>query len=69
MSKLLNALRDAIKSSPESPAAIARGAGIDRSRLSRLLSGERALSVEAVEQLAAYLKLEITIRPARRKGK
>ncbi len=45
--------------------------GIDQGRLSRLMSGERSLSVEAAEQLAEALGLEVCVRPKprRRKGK
>ncbi len=34
----------------------------------RLMSGERGLSMEALEKLANYLDLEIIVRPRRRKG-
>ncbi len=32
-----------------------------------LMSGERGLSIDALEQLAEYLGLEIVIRPKRRR--
>ncbi|MCK6454933.1 MAG: hypothetical protein L6Q92_00175 [Phycisphaerae bacterium] len=38
------------------------------SALSRLVSGERGLSIEAAEKLALALDLEIIIRPAKRKA-
>lgn len=66
MAHLLDAIRDAIRKSEQSPAEIARGSGVAKSQLSRLLSGERGLSVEVAEHLAQYLNLEIIIRPRRR---
>lgn len=69
MAKLLNEIRKAIRASDESPYAIAKGAGVARSALSRLLSGERGLSVDAAERLADYLGLTIIVRPRQRKGR
>lgn len=68
MSELLGELKRAIEMSDETPAAISRGANVARSQLSRFLSGERGLSVEAVERVAEYLGLEIVVR-RRRKGR
>lgn len=65
MGQLVKAIRDAVRASDESPYAIAKGAGVARSQLSRLLSGERGLNSETIERLAAYLDLEIIIRPKR----
>jgi transcriptional regulator with XRE-family HTH domain len=67
MAHLMDAIRDAIKTSEQTPAAIARGAGVAKSQLSRFLSGERGLSVEVLERLAGYLDLEVMIRPKRRR--
>ena len=53
--------------SDQSRYRIAQETGIPESALSRLMSGERGLSVESVETLADYLGLEITIKPKRRK--
>jgi transcriptional regulator with XRE-family HTH domain len=70
MGKLTNAIAAAVKASEQTPGAIAKGAGVARSQLSRLLSGERGLNSETIERLAAYLGLEIVIRAKRtRKGK
>ena len=63
--KLTDAIAQAITDSDETPAEIARGSGIAKSQLSRLLSGERGLSADAIERLAEYLGLEIVIRPRR----
>lgn len=69
VSQLLDAIRVAINASDETPYAIAKGADVARSQLSRLLSGERGLNVETAERLADYLDLEIIIRSKRRKRK
>lgn len=69
MAQIIDAIRIAVKMSNENPATIAKGAGVARSQLSRLLSGERGLSTETAEKLAEYLGLEIVIRPRRRKDK
>lgn len=66
MSPLLDAIRVAVLAHRESPAAISKGASIARSQLSRLLHGKRGLSVESIEKLAAYLQLDIVVRPKRR---
>ena len=67
MSEILSSIRQAIEASPKSRYRIAEETGISESALSRLISGERGLSVESVEKLAEYLELEIVIRPKRRK--
>ncbi len=70
MAELLNAIRKAIRDDGRTPAEIADAARIARSQLSRLLSGERGLSVEGMERVAGVLGLEIVIRAKRaRKGK
>ena len=63
MSRILTAIRAAIEASDESRHAIARGAGVNPSQLSRLMSGERGLSIEGVEAVADYVGLEIIVRP------
>ncbi len=67
MGQLIDAIRAAVKASDQTPYAIAKGAKVARSQLSRLLSGERGLNSETIEQLADYLELEILIRPKRTK--
>lgn len=71
MGQLTQAIVAAIKASNETPGAIAKGSGVARSQLSRLLSGERGLNTETVEKLAEYLGLQITIgpKPKARKGR
>lgn len=71
MARLTDAIRAAIKASDQTPYAIAKGAGVARSQLSRLLSGECGMAVDTVEKLADYLGLQITIEPKHktRKGR
>lgn len=66
MAKLTDAIRAAVKASDQTPYAIAKGAGVARSQLSRLLSGESGMTVDTIERLADYLGLQITMEP---KGK
>jgi len=68
MSRLTETIRKAIRGHDQTAGAIAKGAGVARSQLSRLLSGERGLSIETAERLAAYLGLEIIVRPKTKKG-
>lgn len=63
MANLTETIKAAIKASDETPAAIARGAGIHKASLCRLLSGERGLDVASIEAVADYLNLEIVVRP------
>lgn len=69
MASVMDQLRRAIERSGETPYAIAKGAGVHKSQLSRLLSGERGLSTECAERVAGYLGLEIVLRPKGRGGK
>jgi transcriptional regulator with XRE-family HTH domain len=66
MGQLTKAIAAAVKASDQTPYAIAKGAGVARSQLSRLLSGERGMTTDTLEKLADYLGLQITIEP---KGK
>jgi len=71
MGQLTKAIAAAVKASNQTPYAIAKGAGVARSQLSRLLSGERGLNTDTIERLADYLGLRIIIEPQHkeRKGK
>ena len=69
MARLLDEIRDAIEASSQSRYRIAQESGIAESVLSRLMSGERGLSIDALETLADYLGLEIVMRPKRRQQK
>jgi predicted XRE-type DNA-binding protein len=61
MEKVLDQIREAIKSSGKPCNQISLATGISRSRLSKLMSGQLGLSIEALEQLVEYLGLEIQI--------
>ncbi|MCC6681138.1 MAG: helix-turn-helix transcriptional regulator [Phycisphaeraceae bacterium] len=70
MSKILNELKRSIRNGELTRYRIAQISGLTEAALSRLMSGERGLSIDAAEKLADALDLEIIIRPkSRRKGK
>lgn len=56
-------MRKAIEASGQTRYRIAKESGVSAGQLSRLVNGERGLSVESVEKLADYLGLRITIEP------
>jgi lauroyl/myristoyl acyltransferase len=63
MTPLLDDLRTAAKAGPWTQGDICRALGLSRPHVSQFLSGEKGLSVEAAEKLAAFLGLEIVARP------
>ena len=65
MAQLLDAIRRAIEASGQSRYRIAKESGVTAGQLSRLVNGERGLSVETLERLATHLGLEIVVRPKR----
>lgn len=67
MARLLDGIRDAIETSGKTRYRIAQESGIAESVLSRLMSGERGLSIDALETLADCMGLEVVIRPKRRR--
>ncbi len=67
--EILDAIRDAIEASGKSRYQLARESGVAESVLSRLISGERGMSVGTVERMADALGLEIVVRPKRRRRK
>ncbi len=70
MGQLTDAIEKAVKASDQTPYAIAKGAGVARSQLSRMMRGESGMTADTIERLAAYLGLEIVIRAKRtRKGR
>ena len=69
MAHLWDQVRVAILASGQTRYRIAQKTGITQAQLSRLMSGERGLSIEALERLTDYLGLEIIIRPKRRTRK
>jgi len=64
---LLDAIRKAIKAGGVTRYRIAKDTGVSQSQLSRLMIGERGLSIEALERLADYLGLRIVLQPKRPK--
>ncbi|MBL1216015.1 MAG: XRE family transcriptional regulator [Planctomycetes bacterium] len=68
MAQILAAIKTAIRDSGLTQYRIEQDTGIPASAISRLLSGERGLSVENVERLADYLGLVIDIHPAGKPG-
>ena len=69
MAVLEDTIRKAIETSGQSRYRIAKETGVSQAHLSRLMSGQRGMSVEMLERLAPYLGLEIVIRPAKRRGR
>ena len=70
MGRILEKIREAIEASGKTRYRIARDSSVAQSQLSRLMSGERGLSIESLERVAECLGLEIMIRPKReRKGR
>jgi len=67
MSKILDTIRQAIEAGSKTRYRIWQETGISQSQLSKLMRGKRGLSIEALERLAEYLNLEISIRPKKRK--
>lgn len=63
MAQLIESIRAAIEASGETRYRIAKDTGIAESQLSRLMNGERGLSVDTLERLADYLGLRIVIEP------
>ena len=71
MAGLVDQIRRAVEASGETRYAIAKASGVSQGQLSRLVSGERAMTVDTIERLADYLGLRITIEPKskpRKKG-
>lgn len=69
MAKLTDSIRAAVKAHDQTAYAIAKGANVARSQISRLLSGESGMSVDTIERLADYLGFQITIEPKRKTKK
>jgi transcriptional regulator with XRE-family HTH domain len=66
MKTLTDQLRDAVKASKLSHYRLCKETGIDKASFSKFMSGERqGLSIEALNRLAAVLKLKIV---SERKG-
>ena len=65
--KLSEVVRQTIERCEKSRYRIAKETGIAQSVLSRFLSGERGLSLEALDVLVPYLGIEILVPVKRRK--
>ncbi len=66
---LTDQLRRIIAESGKTLGQISRDTGIDKSALSRFLSGERGVSAAVLDMLGDYLGLRFTRRPNRTKGR
>jgi transcriptional regulator with XRE-family HTH domain len=62
MAPILSELRDAIRASAKTRYRLAKETGISEGQLSRLMSGQGGLSIDALERLAAALGLDVTVR-------
>ena len=60
--KLTDQVRQAIEDCDETRYAICKATGLDNATLCRFVSGERGLSMEALDTLAEYLELDIVCR-------
>jgi len=63
MAKLLDKIRRAVEASDKTRYRIAKESGVSAGQLSRLVSGERGMTVDTIEKLAHYLGLTITVEP------
>ncbi len=67
MPPLLDDILKAIETSGQTRYKISKGSGVSQAQLSRLVAGEQAMTIVNVERLAKYLRLEIVVRPVRRR--
>ncbi|MBU0637318.1 MAG: helix-turn-helix domain-containing protein [Planctomycetes bacterium] len=67
--RLLDDIRAAIAESGKTRYRIAQDTGISQAQLSRLMSGKRGLSLDALEKLADALGWEVVIRRRRRRAR
>lgn len=63
MAGLLDEIRRAVETSGKTRYRIAKESGVSAGQLSRLVNGERGMTVETIERLADHLGLKITIEP------
>lgn len=63
MAKLVDAIRRAVEESGKTRYRIAKESGVSAGQLSRLVNGERGMTVDTIERLADYLGLRISIQP------
>ena len=67
--KLTDQLRQAIRDAGVTRYKISQETGIYESTLSKFIHGERGLSMDSLDRLGEYLKLEITTRRKTRRRK
>ena len=67
MGGVLDDIRKAIDAGDKTRYRIWKETGITQAQLSKLMRGQRGLSIEALERLVDCLGLEILIRPKRRR--
>jgi hypothetical protein len=63
--RLSDQLRQAIRRSEASCYVISKATRIDQGTLSKFLKGERGMSLESVDRIAAFLNLELRSKPKR----
>jgi transcriptional regulator with XRE-family HTH domain len=63
--KLSDQLRQAIADSGITRYRISKATGINEAALGKFFHGERGLSLESIDKLAEFLKLELTVRKGR----
>jgi transcriptional regulator with XRE-family HTH domain len=63
MDGLIDAIRRAVENCDKTQYRIAKESGVSSGQLSRLVRGERGMTVDTIERLADYLGLRITIEP------
>ena len=69
MSKILDEIRRAIKASDKTRYRLSKETSVPQSQLSRLMTGEKGLSFEALERLADALGLDIVIQQKKSRKK
>lgn len=57
--RLADQLREAVRMSPHTRREIAKAAGIHETTLSKFMSGDRGMSLDAIERLAEALRLRL----------
>ncbi len=63
MSLIFDTIRSAIQTSPKTRYRLWKETGVDQAQLSRLVAGQKCVSLDNLERLAEALGLEIVIRP------
>jgi transcriptional regulator with XRE-family HTH domain len=67
---LIDQLKEKIRQDGRSLNQIGKASGVDAARLSRFLSGQRGLSIEAIDSLFKVLRLQVVkVEPGRKRKK